>query len=247
MINIKNLHCQYGDLKVLHGIGTTIKKGEKVAVIGPSGAGKSTFIKALNYLVPPTQGILEIEDLKVDFETITPKEIQTLRRKSAMVFQQHELFLNKTVFDNILIPMTVVQNIPKDKAVEEANEILEKVDLIDKKDKYPLMLSGGEQQRVGIGRAIAVHAPLLLMDEPTSSLDPELVGELLSLIQLMIEEEQKTLIIVSHALNLVKEIVDRIIFLYEGNILAEGTPEYIFNGSRDPTLKKFLYSLNLAN
>lgn len=247
MINIKNLHCQYGENKVLHGVNTTIKKGEKVAIIGPSGSGKSTFIKSLNYLVSPTQGIFEFEDLKVDFEKITSNEIQKLRSKSAMVFQQHELFLNKTVFENILLPMTVVQKIPKDKAIKEANIILEKINLVDKKDKYPLMLSGGEQQRVGIGRAIAVHAPLLLMDEPTSSLDPELVGELLSLIQLMIEEEEKTLIIVSHSLNFVKEIADRIIFIYKGQILAEGTPEYIFNEAQDPILTKFLHSLNLAN
>ncbi|NMB33389.1 MAG: amino acid ABC transporter ATP-binding protein [Clostridium sp.] len=247
MIKIEGLHCQYGDNKVLHGISTTIKKGEKIAIIGPSGSGKSTFIKSLNYLVSPTQGTLEFEDLKVDFETITPNEVQRLRRKSAMVFQQHEPFLNKTVFDNILLPMTIVQKVPKDKAIEEANEILEKIDLVEKKNAYPLMLSGGEQQRVGIGRAIAVHAPLLLMDEPTSSLDPELVEEMLSLIRLMIEEEDKTLIIVSHSLNLVREIADRVIFIYNGNILSEGTLDYVFNEATDPALKKFLRSLKLAN
>lgn len=247
MINIKNLHCSYGENKVLRGVNTRIKKGEKIAIIGPSGSGKSTFIKSLNYLVAPTEGVFEFNDFKVDFERITSNEVQKLRTKSAMVFQQHELFLNKTVFDNILLPMTVVQKIPRDKAVEEANSILEKIGLVDKKNEYPLMLSGGEQQRVGIGRAIAVHAPLLLMDEPTSSLDPELVGEILSLIRLMVEEEEKTLIIVSHALNFVKEISDKIIFIYDGIILEEGTPDYIFNESQEPILKKFLHSLNLAN
>lgn len=247
MIKIKDLHCQYGELKVLHGISTTIKKGEKVAVIGPSGSGKSTFIKSLNYLVKPIKGTFEFEDLKVDFEKITKGDVQKLRRKSSMVFQQNELFLNKTVLDNILVPMTVVQKMSRDKAMKEANEILEKIGLIHKKDKYPLMLSGGEQQRVGIGRAIAVHSPLLLMDEPTSSLDPELVGEMLSLIQAMIQDEEKTLVIVSHSLNFVREIADRIIFIYNGNILLEGTPEYIFSEATDPILKKFLYSLYLAN
>lgn len=247
MIKIKNLHCSYGENKVLRGVTTTIKKGEKVAIIGPSGSGKSTFIKSLNYLVSPEEGIFEFEDFKIDLKAINSNHIQKLRRKSAMVFQQHELFLNKTVLENILIPMTVVQKIPMDKAIDEANKILEKIDLVNKKDEYPLMLSGGEQQRVGIGRAIAVHAPLILMDEPTSSLDPELVGEILGLVRKMVEEEDKTLIIVSHALNFVKEIADRIIFICDGKILEEGSPDYMFNKSQDPTLKKFLHSLNLAN
>lgn len=247
MMKIENLHCQYGDNKVLNGLSTNIKKGEKVAIIGPSGTGKSTLIKSLNYLVEPTKGVIEIDDLRVDFENITSEQIQKLRSKSGMVFQQHELFLNKSVIENIMLPMTVVQKMPEDEAKKEALEILEKIDLLDKKDKYPLMLSGGEQQRVGIGRAIAVHAPLLLMDEPTSSLDPELVGEMLELIQLMISDEDKTLIIVSHSLNFVKEIADRIIFLHGGNILVEGSVDYIFNECQDPILKKFLHSLELAN
>lgn len=247
MIEIKNLHCQYGEHKVLKGIDTTIKKGDKIAIIGPSGSGKSTFLKSLNYLVEPTKGTFEFEDLKVDFAKITSHEIQKIRMKSAMVFQQNELFLNKTVLENILLPMTVVQRIPVDKAMKEANEILEKVDLVDKEDKYPLMLSGGEQQRVGIGRALAVHAPLLLMDEPTSSLDPELVGEMLSLIRSLMDQEERTMIIVSHSLNFVKEIADRIIFLYDGKILLEGTRDYIFSGASNPILEKFLYNLKLAN
>lgn len=247
MIEIKNLHSQYGEHKVLKGIDTTIKKGDKIAIIGPSGSGKSTFLKTLNYLVEPTRGTFEFEDLKVNFETITPHEIQKIRMKSAMAFQQNELFLNKTVLENILLPMTVVQKIPIDKAIKEANEILEKVDLVDKKDKYPLMLSGGEQQRVGIGRALAVHAPLLLMDEPTSSLDPELVGEMLSLIRSLMDQEQRTMIIVSHSLNFVREIADRIIFLYDGKIMLEGTRDYIFSGASNPILEKFLYNVKLAN
>lgn len=247
MIEINNLRCQYGDHKVLKGINTTIKKGDKIAIIGPSGSGKSTFLKSLNYLVEPTRGTFEFEDLKVDFERISPPEIQRIRMKSAMVFQQNELFLNKTVLENILLPMTVVQNIPMDKAMKEAHEVLEKVGLVDKKDKYPLMLSGGEQQRVGIGRALAVHAPLLLLDEPTSSLDPELVGGLLSLIQSLNEQEERTMILVSHSLNFVKEIANRIIFLHQGEILLDGPRDYVFSGASNPILEKFLYNLNLAN
>tara|TARA_R110002050_G_scaffold232856_2_gene368521 strand:+ start:1719 stop:2234 length:516 start_codon:yes stop_codon:yes gene_type:complete len=169
----------FGEKQVLKDINIEIKKGEVVALIGPSGSGKSTLLRCLNFLVNPTSGEISIDDIKVDVEKVSKKDIFKLRQKTAMVFQNYNLLKNMTAIENIMEPMVTVQKIPKNKAEDVALDLLKKVGLFDNKNSYPSELSGGQQQRVGIARAMAVNSNVILFDEPTSSLDPELVGDVL--------------------------------------------------------------------
>lgn len=239
MIKIRNLSKSYGKLDVLKGIDLDVKKGEVVAIIGPSGTGKSTLLRCINYLEQPEDGEIRIDGLIVDYRKITKKEIYELRRKSSMVFQNYNLFRNKTALENIMEPLTTVQKVDKKLAKQKAISLLETVGLADKQDHYPSKLSGGQQQRVGIARAMAVNSKVMLFDEPTSSLDPELVGEVLDVIKGLAENDS-TMIIVTHEMNFAKNVADRVIFMDGGLILEEGQPEKIFTKAKNPRTTKFL-------
>ena len=183
---------------------------------------------------------IEIDNVKVDAEKCTEKEIKQLRLKTSMVFQNYNIFKNKTVIENVMLPMTSVQKIEKEIAKEKALQYLDQVGLLDKVNEYPSRLSGGQQQRVGIARAMAVNPKLILLDEPTSSLDPELVLGILDILRNLANEHKRTMIIVTHEMSFAKEIADRIIFMDDGRIIEEGTPEKIFSNPQNERTKRFL-------
>ena len=239
MLKISNLNKSFGELKVLKDISFEVSKGEVVAIIGPSGTGKSTLLRCINYLEKPDSGIVEIEGTKYDFLNMNKKDIYDLRKHSCMVFQQYNLFKNKTVIENLTEALHFVQKREKLEAQEIAEKLLKKVGMFEKKDEYPSRLSGGQQQRVGIARALAVNPDIILFDEPTSSLDPELVDEVLNTIKAL-AETNITMIIVPHAIEFAKNVADRIIFMDEGNIVEEGKPSDIFTNPKNERTKQFL-------
>lgn len=240
MIKVTDLHKSFGELAVLKGIDFQADPGEVIVIIGPSGMGKSTFLRCINYIERPEKGIIEIDNVKVDAEKCTEKEIKQLRLKTSMVFQNYNIFKNKTVIENVMLPMTSVQKIEKEIAKEKALQYLDQVGLLDKVNEYPSRLSGGQQQRVGIARAMAVNPKLILLDEPTSSLDPELVLGILDILRNLANEHKRTMIIVTHEMSFAKEIADRIIFMDDGRIIEEGTPEKIFSNPQNERTKRFL-------
>lgn len=240
MIKVTDLHKSFGELAVLKGIDFQANTGEVIVIIGPSGMGKSTFLRCINYIERPEKGIIEIDNVKVDAEKCTEKEIKQLRLKTSMVFQNYNIFKNKTVIENVMLPMTSVQKIEKEIAKEKALQYLDQVGLLDKVNEYPSRLSGGQQQRVGIARAMAVNPKLILLDEPTSSLDPELVLGILDILRNLANEHKRTMIIVTHEMSFAKEIADRIIFMDDGRIIEEGTPEKIFSNPQNERTKRFL-------
>ena len=240
MIKVTDLHKSFGELAVLKGIDFQADTGEVIVIIGPSGMGKSTFLRCINYIERPEKGIIEIDNVKVDAEKCTEKEIKQLRLKTSMVFQNYNIFKNKTVIENVMLPMTSVQKIEKEIAKEKALQYLDQVGLLDKVNEYPSRLSGGQQQRVGIARAMAVNPKLILLDEPTSSLDLELVLGILDILRNLANEHKRTMIIVTHEMSFAKEIADRIIFMDDGRIIEEGTPEKIFSNPQNERTKRFL-------
>lgn len=240
MITIENLHKSFGDLHVLKGIDFQAKEGEVVAIIGPSGMGKSTFLRCVNYIEHPEKGRITIDGKHIDAENYSEKAVKELRTKSSMVFQNYNIFKNKTVIENVMLPMIAVKKMPKSAAYEKAIEYLQKVELMDKLDEYPSRLSGGQQQRVGIARAMAVNPKVILLDEPTSSLDPELVSGILDILRNLANEHRCTMLIVTHEMRFAKEVADRVIFMDEGRIIEEGKPEEIFISPKNERTRKFL-------
>lgn len=236
MINITDLKKSYGDNEVLKGINLTIKAGEVVVVIGPSGSGKSTFLRCLNLLETPTSGVIEFEGTNL----LDPKiDINQLRQKMGMVFQNFNLFPHKTVLENLTISPIKVKNESKETADKEGLALLERVGLRDKADQYPSSLSGGQQQRVAIARALAMHPDVMLFDEPTSALDPEMVGEVLAVMNALAKEGM-TMVVVTHEMGFAREVADRVIFIDKGVIQEEGTPEDIFLHPKNDRTQDFL-------
>lgn len=225
--------------EVLRDISFSVDKGEAVAIIGPSGTGKSTLLRCLNYLTVPTRGIVTVNGVRVDAERHTKKEVEALRKNSSMVFQQFNLFKNKTAIENVMEAMIFVQHIPKKEAKERAEALLRKVGMLDRRDFYPSKLSGGQQQRVGIARALAVNPSVVLFDEPTSALDPEWVKEVLQTIQ-EIAEEGVTMILVTHEIPFAREVASRVLFMDGDTIMEDGKPEDILDHPENERLRQFL-------
>ena len=240
VIEIENLSKAFGDQKVLEDINLTIKDNEIVAIIGPSGTGKSTFLRTLNYLNEPTTGKITVGDATVDAQSYSKSQVQKLRMQSSMVFQNYNLFKNMTALENVMESLVTVRNISKKEARETALEQLEKAGLLERKDAYPSQLSGGQQQRVGIARALAVDPKVLLFDEPTSALDPMLVSEVLQTIKTLVETDHTTMLLVTHEISFAKEVASRVIFMNEGRIAADGTPDEILTNPSDKKLQQFL-------
>ena len=239
MIRLKNVHKRFKDLEVLKGVDIEVKDGEVISILGPSGSGKTTLLRCINFLEKADEGELEIGDLKISLKNATKKEKLMVRRTTAMVFQLNNLFANKTVLENVVIGLTVVQKISKPEARRVAVRYLEKVGLGDRLNSYPAQLSGGQQQRVGIARALALNPSVILFDEPTSALDPELVGEVLSVIK-QVAEEHITMVIVTHEMAFARSISDKVIFMDDGVIVESGTPEEIFQSPRMERTIQFL-------
>lgn len=244
MLKIEGLKKSFDSLQVLKGIDLTVEKGQVVSIIGPSGAGKSTLLRCINYLEKPTEGTITIGDVTLKSGHNRYKKVSALRRKTAMVFQNYNLFKNKTALQNIMEPMIMCQGMNLKEAEDKAMEILTSIGLKDKRDVYPAHMSGGQQQRVGIGRAMAVNPEVMLFDEPTSSLDPELVNEVLEVIRALASKHTMTLLIVTHEMRFAKEVSDRIVFMEDGLIVQEGTPEEIFN-SMNPRIQRFVGSVSV--
>lgn len=236
MIEIKNLHKSFGQLEVIKGIDLHVKSGEVVCIIGPSGSGKSTVLRCINKLEEPTSGSIIVDgDDIMDSNT----NINKVRAEAGMVFQQFNLFPHMTILDNVTLGPVKVRNMSKSDANELGLQLLEKVGLRDKAHNYPDQLSGGQKQRVAIARSLALQPKVMLFDEPTSALDPELVGEVLEVMQ-QLAREGMTMIVVTHEMGFAKEVADRLIFIDQGIIQEEGDPTEVFANPKNPRLKDFL-------
>ena len=259
MIDVKDLSKSFGNLHVLNGINEHIYKGEKVVIIGPSGSGKSTFLRCLNLMEKPTSGSICVEG---EYITDRKANVNLIRRKMGMVFQHFNLFNNKTVIENIMLspvlcakkdrrkavmhnmfhkdklPVRPVKEIKKD-AKENAHKLLERIGLEDKADVYPSTLSGGQKQRVAIVRSLAMNPEVILFDEPTSALDPEMVGEVLDLMK-QLAREGMTMVVVTHEMGFAREVGTKLVFMDEGKIVEENTPEKFFADPQSPRAKDFL-------
>jgi len=246
MIKLESLSKHFGKNVVLDEIDLAIEKGEIVVIIGPSGTGKSTLLRCLNFLEQPTAGTMTVGDLTVDVNRASRADILSMRRRTAFVFQNYALFANKTALENIAERLLVVDKWPKDKAYKRAREILQQIGLADKADAYPAAMSGGQQQRVGIGRAMATGAEVILFDEPTSSLDPEWVEEVLGLMKQLASERQ-TMMVVTHEMSFARDVADRVIFIDGGRIVEQGPPSEIFYNPQDPRTKDFLKKILATN
>jgi general L-amino acid transport system ATP-binding protein len=236
IIEIKNLNKWYGDFHVLKDINLNVKEGEIIVICGPSGSGKSTVTRCINYLEQFQEGELIVDGIKLEDDV---KKIKAIREDVAMVFQHFELFPHLSILDNLILSPIHVHSIPKKEAVETAMKYLEKVNIADQADKYPNQLSGGQKQRVAIARALCANPKIMLFDEPTSALDPEMISEVLD-VMISLSKEKKTMICVTHEMGFAKKVADRVIFMAEGQILEENTPDEFFNNPQSDRLKQFL-------
>ena len=236
LLQVRGLKKHFGHLEVLRGIDIDIHKGEVVAVIGPSGSGKSTFIRCLNRLEEPTAGEVIFEGQQINTKNA---DIDKIRQKIGMVFQNFNLFSNMTIMQNITAAPINVKKIPKAQAEERALKLLDRVGLKDKAAEYPVRLSGGQRQRVAIARALAMEPDILLFDEPTSALDPEMVGEVLNVMK-ELAEDGMTMVVVTHEMGFAREVSDRVIFIDEGVIQEENEPKEFFANPKNARLKEFL-------
>lgn len=236
ILEVRNLHKTYEKQEVLKGISTTVKKGDVIAVIGPSGCGKSTFLRSLNLLEVPTDGQIlfegtDLTDKKVD--------INHVREKIGMVFQQFNLFPNMTIKQNIMLAPVKLKLMTQEEAAKKAEELLARIGLADKADAYPSQLSGGQKQRIAIIRSLAMNPDIILFDEPTSALDPEMVGEVLQLMK-DLAVNGMTMVVVTHEMGFAREVANRVMFINEGVIAEEGTPEEVFGAPKSQRLQEFL-------
>ena len=236
MIETKDLKISFGELKVLKGITQTIKQGEKVVIIGPSGSGKSTFLRCLNLLETPDSGSILFEGNDI---TSKNADINLVRRQMGMVFQHFNLFPHLTVLKNITLAPVKLKLLSQNQADEKAMELLERIGLADKADVYPSTLSGGQKQRIAIVRSLAMSRKVMLFEEPTSALDPEMVGEVLSVMK-ELAKGGMTMVVVTHEMGFAREVADRVVFMEDGIVAEEGTPSQIFDSPKSERLKKFL-------
>ena len=237
MISVNDLSKSFGDLVVLDGVSTNIEKGEKVVVIGPSGSGKSTFLRCLNLLEQPTGGSVEFEG--VDITHAKGKQLNEIRMKMGMVFQHFNLFPHLTIRRNITIAPVKNKILTQAQADKRADELLAMVGLSDKAEAYPSQLSGGQKQRIAIARTLAMNPDVILFDEPTTALDPEMVGEVLELMK-KLADGGMTMVVVTHEMGFAREVASRVMFMADGKIQEQGTPEEIFTSPKNPRLREFL-------
>ena len=208
-------------------------------IIGPSGTGKSTLLRCINALERPEKGTIQLENQIFDYENLSKSDIQALRTNTSMVFQNSNLYRNKTAFGNVTTPLILVKKLQKSEAEKVGLEYLEKVGMLEKKDAYPETLSGGEKQRVGIARALAVNPDIILFDEPTSALDPELVSEVLDVIK-ELARQHTTMLIVTHEMKFARNVADEVIFMEGGHIVEQAPPEELFGNPKEERTRQFL-------
>ncbi len=248
-LDIKDLHKSYGSLEVLKGVSLTAYDGDVISILGSSGSGKSTLLRCINLLEKPTQGRISIGDDELllkptksgEMQAVSHKQLERLRARVGFVFQNFNLWPHKTILQNIIEGPTQVLKIKKDQAISDAEQLLAKVGLRDKKDAYPANLSGGQRQRVAIARALAMQPRVLLFDEPTSALDPELVNEVLAVMR-ELAEEGRTMLIVTHEMRFAREVSSQVVFLHQGVIEEMGTPDQIFDNPTSARVRDFMAS-----
>ena len=236
LIEIKNLHKYFGKNEVLKGLDIQIKKGEVVVMIGPSGSGKSTFLRTMNLLEKPTDGQVYFEGVNIADKSV---DVFKHREKMGMVFQQFNLFPNMTVLENLCLAPVKTGKMTKEEAKKTAEDLLQRVGLSDKAEAYPQALSGGQQQRVAIARALAMNPDVMLFDEPTSALDPEMVGDVLAVMQ-KLAEEGMTMVVVTHEMGFAKTVADRVLFMADGTIVEQGKPAQVFDSPKEKRTQDFL-------
>ena len=236
LIQTRNLTKNFGELQVLKGIDETIHKGEKIVIVGPSGSGKSTFLRCLNFMETPSSGEIFFKDISLMDKST---DITKIRQKMGMVFQHFNLFPHLTVLQNMTLAPVQLKLKTKEQAESDAMELLGKVGLVDKANEYPNMLSGGQKQRVAIVRALNIEPEVMLFDEPTSALDPEMVGEVLGVMQTLAETGM-TMVIVTHEMSFARKVATRVLFMDDGVIAEQNTPDEFFDNPQSPRLKEFL-------
>ena len=249
IIKTENICKSFGSVEVLKNVSLTVEPGEVVVIIGPSGAGKSTFLRSLNRLEKTTSGKIWIDDKLVEDRVNGHNQVKMHQKERAaillemgMVFQRFNLFPHKTALQNVMLAPMTVKHVPEKDAREKAVKLLEQVGLGDKLDAYPAKLSGGQQQRVAIARALAMEPKIMLFDEPTSALDPELTGEVLA-VMTKLAEDGMTMVVVTHEMGFAREVADRVVFMYDGVVLEEGTPQEIFTAPKHERTRQFLQSV----
>ena len=239
MLEIRDVRKRFGSLEVLKGVDLYVDKGDVVAILGPSGSGKTTFLRCINFLEIPDQGTMEFDGETWDMSRISKKEIAGIRRKAAFVFQNFNLFLNKTALENVTEGLIVARRMPRAQAEETGKRALDKVGLSDRYDYYPHQLSGGQQQRVAIARAVAPEPEIILFDEPTSALDPELIGEVLEVMR-ELAREGMTMLVVTHEMNFARNVSTRVVFMEHGKVVEQGTAREMFENPRMERTREFL-------
>ena len=239
MLEIRDVRKRFGSLEVLKGVDLHVDKGDVVAILGPSGSGKTTFLRCINFLEIPDQGTMEFDGETWDMSRISKKEIAGIRRKTAFVFQNFNLFLNKTALENVTEGLIVARRMPRAQAEETGKRALDKVGLSDRYDYYPHQLSGGQQQRVAIARAVAPEPEIILFDEPTSALDPELIGEVLEVMR-ELAREGMTMLVVTHEMNFARHVSTRVVFMEHGKVVEQGTAREMFENPRMERTREFL-------
>lgn len=239
LLAANNVHKAFGKKQVLKGVDIEVEKGDVVVILGPSGSGKTTFLRCLNFLEQADEGSLVLDDIHTDFKGASKKDINKIRKKSAFVFQNYNLFANKTALQNVTEGLTIARKVPKKEAIQIAKDALDKVGLKDYYDYYPSQLSGGQQQRVGIARAVAVNPEVILFDEPTSALDPELVGEVLNVMK-SIAKDGVTMIVVTHEMGFAQDVANKVVFMDGGVVVEQGTPNEVFGHPKEERTIQFL-------
>ncbi|APX17955.1 histidine/lysine/arginine/ornithine ABC transporter ATP-binding protein (plasmid) [Phaeobacter inhibens] len=245
-IRVSDLHKSFGSLEVLKGVSLTAKQGDVVAIIGGSGSGKSTMLRCINFLETPNSGEIVIAGetvaMRQDGSPADRRQIERIRTRLAMVFQQFNLWTHRTLLENVIEVPVHVLKVPRSEAIHRAHELLARVGLGDKADAFPAFLSGGQQQRAAIARALAVDPNVMLFDEPTSALDPELVGEVLTVIR-DLAAEGRTMLLVTHEMKFAREVANHVVYLFEGRIEEQGPPSEVFGNPKSERLKQFLSSV----
>jgi len=244
MLKIRDVKKNFGDLQVLKGVDLNVDKGDVVAILGPSGSGKTTFLRCINFLETADSGTMVFDGETYDMSRVSKKEIGRIRRKTAFVFQNFNLFLNKTALENVTEGLIVARKIPKAQAIDKGRKALGKVGLSDRSDYYPHQLSGGQQQRVAIARAIAADPEILFFDEPTSALDPELIGEVLEVMR-NLAQEGMTMLVVTHEMNFAKNVSTKVIFMENGQVAEAGNSREFFENPRGERTREFLRLVNV--
>lgn len=242
MLEIKNIKKAFDGQEILKGVDIKVEKGDVVTILGPSGSGKTTLLRCINFLEKADEGTMMFDQEFLNLESVHKRDISKIRRKTAFVFQNYNLFRNKTALQNVTEGLVIARKMPKAQAVESGKKALDKVGLSDRYDYYPHQLSGGQQQRVGIARAIATEPELIFFDEPTSALDPELIGEVLEVMK-QLALEGMTMLVVTHEMNFARNVSTKVVFMDKGIVVEENTPKEFFDSPQQERTKQFLGSI----